>query len=211
MKTLISCSILLASQLTCAATPVNGWYASIFGGFLYQPDNISKTYNLLQYTDASYHGGFDAGGNFGFKSTPLRYEVELSYLEASVDTFRLNTIKQTNTKGSTDGLFAMANVYYDFPGIVSTIEPYLGVGLGFGEVHADLKEHDTYGSRLSGSSSVFSYQAMGGFTYNFEENWAASLGYRYLATERVDALGKIFQGHMANVGLTYRFDEVRYK
>ncbi|KTC65935.1 opacity protein-like surface antigen (plasmid) [Legionella adelaidensis] len=213
MKILLASTALLASQFVFAAPPIDGWYASVFGGYAYIPNNVSKTINLLTYTDVNYESGWDTGGSFGYKSTPMRYEAELTYLTADVDHFRINNIRQANGSGSVNTFVAMANIYYDFPGIVApSIEPYVGAGLGYGHVKSELKNTTQFFSTtFSGANSVFAYQGMAGLTFNFAENYAASIGYRYLATDKVDELGKIFQAHMANIGLTYRFDEVRYK
>lgn len=213
MKIIIASTALMASQLVSAATPLDGWYASVFGGYAHFSDNISKAQNGLIYNDTRYDSGWDAGGNFGYKSTPLRYEAELSYLTANIDTFRINNIRQANTRGSTNAVMAMANVYYDFPACIApSLEPYLGVGLGYGRVDSKLGSTGVFGStEFSGANSVYAYQAMAGLTFNFSENYATNIGYRYLGTERVHELGKIFQANVVNIGFTYRFDEARYK
>lgn len=212
MKISLFSTALLATTLAHATIPIDGWYSSVFGGYAYLPNNINSTINNLTRTDASYHNGFDAGGSIGYKSNPLRYEGELTYLNADLNAFRINSIAQTGLSGYSNSILGMANIYYDFPGITPSIEPYLGVGLGYAWVQAKLNSSGpTDATTFTGSNSVFAYQATAGLTYNFAENYALTLGYRYLATERADHLGKAFQANLANVGAVYRFDENRYK
>lgn len=200
--------MLFISALTQAATPINGWYASLFGGYAYLPGNV----NFPSFQDPSYEGGYDAGGNIGFKSTPMRYEGELTYLNANLKKFKYNNVAQTGVTGYSDAVLAMVNVYYDFPNLLNALQPNIGVGIGYGWVNAELNSTGpAVASHLSGSNSVFSYQAGAGITYNFAETYALNLGYRYVATTTVNNLGSMFQAHLANLGVTYRFDGRNYK
>lgn len=212
MRVILSSLTLLASQIAMAATPVDGWYASAFGGYAYVPNNINNSYNNLIRNRASYHAGFDAGGSLGFKSNPMRYEGELTYLNAKLNNFYINNRKQTGNTGYSNGTLAMANVYYDLPNFLNAIQPYLGVGLGYAFVKAELNSTGPQATtRFSGNNSVFAYQAAAGITYNFAENYGLTLGYRYAATEKAHNLGKIFQAQTANIGAVYRFDAANYK
>ncbi|GGI80873.1 outer membrane protein [Legionella impletisoli] len=208
---LISAAI-IANTAAGAATPIDGLYSSVFGGYTYIPNNISVTSQGLTRTDADYQSGFNAGGSIGFKSNPLRYEGQLTYLSANLNKFRVNGTEQTGVAGYSNAILAMANVYYDIPPILEPIQPFLGVGLGYAWVHAKLKSSGPGATTAyEGSNSVFAYQALGGLTYNFAENYALNLGYRYVGTERPDDLGKVFQAHLAYLEVVYRFNEVFYK
>ncbi|WP_133128202.1 outer membrane protein [Legionella nagasakiensis] len=212
MRIILVSTALLATHIAAAATPIDGLYTSVFGGYAYIPNNISKTEYGLTRTDASYQAGFDAGGSIGYKSNPMRYEGELTYLNANIKNFEINGIRQISPSGYSNAILAMANAYYDFPAIVAPIQPFLGLGLGYAWVNAKLNSAGPNGAtRFTGSNSVFAYQATAGLTYNFAENYALNIGYRYVATEKADDLGKVFQAHLANVGIIYRFDESRYK
>ena len=212
MRIIALSAALMAINPLFAATPIDGWYGSVFGGYAYLPNNISHTHSGLTRTDANYQAGFDAGGNIGYKSNPIRYEGELTYINANIDHFRVNQLRQIAPRGYTSSILAMANIYYDFPSVLPSVEPYLGIGLGYAEVRAELDSSGPQGpTRFSGKNSVFAYQATGGLTYNFAENFALTLGYRYVATEDVHDLGKVFQAHLANVGVVYRFCENSYK
>jgi len=57
----------------------------------------------------------------------------------------------------------------------------------------------------------FAYQGTVGLTYNFAENYALNVGYRYIATSHGNSFGKVFQAQVANAGVIYRFDRGNYK
>lgn len=197
-------ALFLITNVTNAATPMNGWYSSLFGGYAYVPDNI----NTAGRSNAGYKAGYDVGGNIGFKGTPMRYEGELTYLNADLKKFNLNSIQQTGIGGYSDAFLAMANVYYDLNTATPTVQPFLGGGIGYARVHAKLNSTGPSGAtQYTGSNSVFAYQATTGLIYNFAPNYAINLGYRYIATKHVNVLGKSFQANLANLGAVYRFDE----
>lgn len=209
---------LFATSIANGATPIDGWYDSIFGGYAYVPNNINNFIYGVKRSDAVYQKGYDAGGSLGYKSNPMRYEGELTYLNATLKKYKLNNIQRARVFGYSNAVLAMANVYYDFPGIASPIQPFLGTGIGYGWVSAKLKTAGppqisrlTGSTQFSGSNSVFAYQATGGITYNFSENYALNLGYRYIITTHAAALGKVFQANLANLGAIYRFDGNSYK
>ncbi len=103
-------------------------------------------------------------------------------------------------------------MYYDFPALVDPLNPFLGAGLGYGWVKADLSSSGpNMATSFNGSNSVFAYQVSGGIAYDFAENFGLNILYRYLATERAKELGKSFQAHMANIEIVYRFNESIYK
>ncbi len=212
MRTTIFTAALLATNLVSAATPVDGMYARVFGGYNYLPNNISNTTYGVLYTNSSYKNGYNAGASFGFQSNPLRYEIEFTYLTAQTNGFDINNIFQTGVTGSSSADFLMANIFYDLPEMVPAISPYVGVGLGYAYVQSTLNSTGPLGiTFIKFSDNEFSYQATGGFTYNFAENFGAQIGYRYLATATSTSLGKVFQAHIANAGIIYHFDRGNYK
>ncbi|KTD19003.1 outer membrane protein [Legionella jordanis] len=207
---------LMASSLASAAVAIDGWYASVFGGYSYVPDNVSNTtYGVLR-AHPSYNSGWNGGGRVGFQSTPLRYEAEVTYINANLKKFKINTIRQFGVDGESTGTFAMANVYYDFPEMVPCIAPFLGVGLGYGYITARLNSTGpvygaAYPTRFKVDDNVWAFQGTAGFTYNFSENYAVNIAYRYIQTERADDFNKVWQAHLASVGAIYRFDGATYQ
>jgi len=203
---------LIASSASFAATPVQGWYASVFGGYSYLPENVDLFRYGVNRNNSAYDSGYHAGVRVGFQSNPLRYEAEYTYINANLKKFTIDNVYQLGVNGSNTANLGMANVYYDFPDMVPAISPFLGIGLGYGWVQGVLNSQGPNGlTRYTGESSVFAYQATGGFTYNFRENFAVNIAYRYVGTDRVGELGKFFQGHLGSVGVVYRFNQASYK
>jgi opacity protein-like surface antigen len=209
---------LLASSLASAAVAIDGWYASVFGGYTYVPDNVSNTFLGILRSHPSYNNGFNGGGRVGYQSMPLRYEGEITYIHATLDKFRINNLKQYGVDGESTGTFGMANVYYDFPEMVPCIASFVGVGLGYGYVTARLDSAGplflgvpVFQSRFKVTDDVWAFQGTAGFTYNFAENYALNLAYRYIETERAEDFNKGWQAHLATVGVIYRFDGANYK
>lgn len=196
-----------------AATPIDGWYDSVFVGYAYLPNNISQTTGSLTRTGAGYDSGYNAGGTLGFKHNPMRYEGQVTYIDARLKNFDINGVPQTGVTGHDSAILGLANVYYDFSPIVScVIQPFLGVGIGYAWVYGRFNSGGPSGvTAYSKSNSAFAYQGIGGITYNFAENYALNLEYRYVATSRVSGFGKVFQAHLANVGAIYRFDGNNYR
>jgi opacity protein-like surface antigen len=212
MKMFLIAASLLTSIAHAATPSMAGIPASSVVMLIYLATLI-KTNAGVTRSNSSYQSGFDAGGNLGFKSNPLRYEGELSYIKANINKFNINHIEQTDPSGYSNAVMGLANVYYDFLGFATaSIQPYLGAGIGYAFVQDKLSSTEPYGvNHFTGANSVFAYQATGGLTYNFAENYALNLGYRYLATTHVADLGQSFQAHIANIGAVYRFDGNNYK
>lgn len=202
----------LITHIAHAATPIDGWYTSVFGGYTYLPNNINSPRGGVWHTDASYHAGYDAGGSLGFQSNALRYEGQFTYLNANVKGFQVNNVPRTGVTGYNDAAVALANIYFDFHNALNCLQPFLGMGIGYAWVNAKLNSTGPLDTTLfTGSNTVFAYQPTVGLTYNFAENYALNVGYRYLATAQPGQLGKLYQANMANLGIVYRFNEARYK
>lgn len=212
MKTILFSTALLATSIASAATPIDGLYASLFGGYANLPNNINKTHDGLLRSHAKYQSGYNVGGSFGYKSTPLRYEGELTYIQAKLKQFKVNGYHQLGVTGLNETGLAMANVYYDFPAMIPTIEPFLGVGIGYAYVDTFFRSTGPFNAtHYKSADSAFAYQGIAGLTYNFAEAWALTASYRYVATDKIHDFGKIFQANLANAGVVYRFDEGSYK
>ncbi|MDF1646164.1 MAG: outer membrane beta-barrel protein [Legionellaceae bacterium] len=209
--TLIACVLLLTTVAAKAAIPIDGWYSSAFGGYAYLPNNINKTHDGITYTDANYESEYNAGGSFGYKSNPMRYEGQVTYISAMLNHVYENGTRDPRVAGYNNAVIGLANVYYDFPMIIPAISPFLGAGLGYGwiNVKVDNSRLDITDFRVA--DSAFAYQGTAGITFNFSENYAINVAYRYIGTNTVFKLGKSFQAHLANFGIIYRYDEAKYK
>jgi opacity protein-like surface antigen len=212
MRITLLSAALLATGITFAAAPIDGWYTSVFGGYTFVPDNVDN--NALGYyiNHSSFTSGYNAGGRIGYKSNPLRYEGEYTFINSSAKYFKINLIGQTGVSGYSQANLAMVNVYYDTPEMLPAITPFLGFGIGYAYVQDKLYSTGPSGNGyFTASNTSFAYQGTAGLTYNFAENYAASLAYRYVATSSSNNLGNVFQAHIASVGAIYRFDIGNYK
>lgn len=211
MKIRLLCAALLASNLASAATAVDGWYTSVFGGYTYVRDNVYTYNNGIFLNEAGYNGGYNAGGRIGFQSNPLRYELEYTYLNASTKHFAADFIRQFEPTGYTSANLFMVNAYYDFPNMLPAISPFLGVGLGYSYLQTALKTSGPFANTfLSANDSAFAYQGTAGITYNFADSYAVNLAYRYVATTKIDTFGRAYQAQLASAGAVYRFDGGAY-
>lgn len=211
MKSIICLIMLLFCTIARAETPIDGLYTNLFGGYVYLPGNVNHSYGSDFVNTASYQGGFEAGGSIGYKSNPMRYEAEVTYIKANIHSFYLNSIQQTSTSGYDQAVLGMANIYYDVASLNPLLQPYLGGGIGGGWFQGRLNSTAPSAVAFSAQDATFAYQGIAGVTFNFAENYALNLNYRYIATSPLRSFGTVFQAHIANVGATYRYDGVKYK
>ncbi|MCH9757459.1 MAG: outer membrane beta-barrel protein [Gammaproteobacteria bacterium] len=204
-------ALLLTASTAIAATPIDGWYSSAFAGYTYLPNNIDKTRNGVTYTNITYESEYNVGGSFGYTSNPMRYEGQVTYINAMLDQVFENGSRDPRVAGYNNAIFGLANVYYDFPMVIPTISPFLGAGLGYGWINVKVDNSRLNITDFKIADSAFAYQGTAGITYNFAENYALNVVYRYIGTDTVFDLGKRFQAHIANVGVIYRYDEAKYK
>lgn len=212
MRITLLSAALLATGIASAATPVDGWYTSVFGGYTYIPSNINRFYYDRFYDGLGYQSGYNAGGRIGYQSNPIRYEAEYTYLTADIKHFHIDGRRQRHISGFSTANMLMANIYYDFPDMLPAISPYLGAGIGYSYLQVKLASHELFeSSYFNVTDNAFAYQGTAGLTYNFAENYAANIAYRYVSTSKVGNFGTVFQAHIANVGVVYRFDHGNYK
>lgn len=219
MRISLLSAALLANSLAFAATPVDGWYTSVFGGYAYLPPNISNTIYNFYLDDSGYNSGYNAGGRIGFQGGIMRYELEYTYLHDSLKHFSVNNVRQMGVTGYSSASLGMANVYVDFPEMLPAISPYLGMGIGYAHIQARFSSifryYPTalvyYPTTFVVNANAFAYQGTAGITYNFAENYAVNLAYRYVATDKASNFRKIFEAHIASAGAIFRFDQANYK
>ena len=213
MKYALFTTALLATGMATAAVPIDGWYTSIFGGYTSLAPNINTHHwSGALLTHSSYNGGYNAGGRIGYQSNPIRYELEYTYLNATANRFRVNSIGQNHIQGSSTANFIMANLYYDFPEFLAAISPFAGIGIGYAFMQATLEGEGPLGlTHFEANGNAFAYQGTVGLTYNFSENYALNASYRYTATGNNDNFGTGYKAQMGNVGIVYHFDTGTYK
>ncbi len=204
IKTILPISLLCASSITVAATPMSGPYMRGFGGFAF---TTSNTVNINNFNNTSYKSGYAFGGQIGYKSGPIRYEFEGTYTHNKLDSFSLAGVKQTNVSGSTHSGAVLLNLYYDFEDLNMALAPYIGVGFGYAVVKNILNSSAPTIAAFNQQDSLFAYKAQVGVNYNFSENIGTDLGYQYFSTKNSKTFNQRFQTHLVNMGITYRFDK----
>lgn len=210
MKIGILSAAFLASGAV-VAQPADGMYLSFFGGYSYLSNPLDITRNNVIHNNASYRPGFNVGGRMGYQGTPLRYEGELTYLNAALKGYYYNGISATKVTGQTDATAGMVNVYYDFLFPQAPIAPFAGVGIGYAYVSGSFQSESPPVNLYRQSDTGFAYQATAGITYNVNASFGVNLGYRYLATTRLNDFGKALQVQLGSVGVVYHFDAFNYK
>lgn len=211
MKLFASLALLVPS-MAFSATPIDGAYTHLYGGYLYLPGNISNSIFNLNINQASYQNGYDAGFSMGYQLNPLRFDLDFNYLKAGLEGFNLNETAAIHPYGYNDAFFASSDIYFDLPVNNTLLNPFLGLGLGYAVIHHQIQSYLTNQNfNLNHSSNIFAYHAKAGIIYNFAENYALDLTYQYTRTKDDKYMGKYFQAHTANVGITYRFNGQFYK
>lgn len=201
ITTLASC-IILTQGSAFAATAVSGPYIRGFGGAAVAPDNV----NANNFSQTKYLTGWDAGGQIGYKSGPIRYEFEAGYIHNKLEKFNFNSVRQTSISGSSKAITGFLNLYYDFEDFNASLAPYVGFGIGYSHVHIALDSSSPSNSSFNRKDLLFSYKGQLGINYNFSENYSVDIGYEYLRTSHSNKFADSYQAHLFNMGITYRFD-----
>jgi len=169
---------------TRAPADGNGIYLALGGG-LVLPERLRTDAGVSAQLDDGYMVLAAIGGRVG----PFRAEVEGSYRRASVESasgFGLTA----QGAGNVSALSAMGNLYLEPSFGLGSLRPYIGGGAGLsrfrarnvGAVGLPVGGPQTSIGTISGSKTVFAYQAMAGLSGPVSKNVIASFGYRYFAT-----------------------------
>lgn len=175
--------------------------------------------------DMAFAGEITAGIKYG----NVRGELEVAIRSASEDDYEIfsGTIAsflpaEIETSTSVRHNSYMANLYYDFAISDSKWTPYIGAGVGFGTykqqatVDIDIDEAALAGIPPAISSMIprgdmtvaddtlteFEWQVGLGATYNFNEDWALDIGYRFNSSTVED---EFVYAHEVKIGARYLF------
>jgi len=161
-KTLVAAT-LLALPIAANAQPIDGLYIGGGAGVNFmQPESVdgqTPHHSVGTRLDAGAGPALSVSLGYGF-GNGLRAEVEGDY--------RNNFFTGTGYGGQEQKMGVMANVLYDFWGVLPGVVPYVGAGVGW----MNVKENNLYvtGSGLTAtanndSTSAFAYQAILGVAF----------------------------------------------
>ncbi len=160
LKRTLALAALMAggSAVANQAQATEGWYGRIDGG--YSVDGaLEVEEDDFGVDEFEFENDWMAAGGVGYAfANGLRLEGELAY--------RNNEIEDSDAEA--EATSAMLNLLYDF-NRGGRFEPYLGVGVGYGDVDVD----------DIASDSGIAYQAMAGIAIGLTERLDLDIGYRY--------------------------------
>ena len=156
-------------------------YAKFFGGWTIPSDQNfdleSRATGVGVPSRLDFSSGFAVGAALGFKVTPsIALEIEYVYRDTDVEFGD----GPTPASGSTSSNAVMLNAIYDLPpvGATQAFRPYVGAGLGVGDMSYDGGDDDL---SLDGDYS-FAYQAMAGIGYQVSNQASLYTEIRYFGT-----------------------------
>jgi outer membrane protein OmpA-like peptidoglycan-associated protein len=176
---------------------------------------LAESTHFASHTDhhriddvADYQDGYIGAveGGFAFNSG-LRLELEGSYRYNQADHF---VVRGGSARGVMKNYAAMVNALYEIP-LDSPIRPYIGAGAGYSDYAPDHVRGDNmpYPNYYSGDKWGFAWQAIGGVSYNIDDNIALSVEYRYF--ERLYdypyGVRDAYESQSALIGVKYTFGE----
>lgn len=218
---LIGSAITLVLAAMCAVIPDpaqaqtgGALYGRIDGG--YSPaGNTEITVNAPIGGDVSLKDGFVVSGGIGYAfANGLRIEGEVSHRENGLKAGPL-----VDPGGKIRATSLMANVYYDFGGRESMLNPYLGAGVG--AAFSKLKANNSQAFiplSIDKNATSFAYQLMAGLGIGVSDNIDLDVGYRYFKATSINGHARAqiqigqgipfeadYQQHAATAGLRFRF------
>ena len=169
-----------------AQAEVNGvYFAPKFLMSIQDTGNISRPYSDM--TDESY-SQFTLGGalavGYDFypqQQIPLRAEIEFALRGNSEKSWDSEFGGSgVSTKGLWNTSTLLLNLYYDIQTDTPFV-PYIGAGAGLAFNYVEYTVHsDGFGGSASENFTNFAWNVGAGVAYNFNENFAVDLGYRFM-------------------------------
>jgi OmpA-OmpF porin, OOP family len=198
-----SLATLAMSGTALAADRATGTYISGGAGANFAGDNNLSGSGIN--TDISHDTGLVGVLALGQSyANGFRGEIEIGKRRNSID-----KSGSTTASGSSSVLSAMINGYYDFA-TGTAFMPYLGAGIGAGQLNIRTSPVGT--GSVNSMGHGLGLQGIAGVGYQFDDNWAGSVEYRYYnlqgAEVNVSGVGSVdadYDSHAIMVGLRYTF------
>jgi opacity protein-like surface antigen len=208
---LAAAALCMASATTAHA---EGLYVSGFGGLSILPNEEYNFGSDLMYR-FDYSAGYSFGGAVGTHITEnLRAEFELSRIVVGADKFKIPALDISfDLNGNLQGTLGLANLWFDWPND-SAISPYIGVGIGAGQMTMDT---DVQGTPILTRSDIgLAAQVGAGVRFLTSDNLGVDLGYRFKTMHDLAFFSPDDGGantmdfnvntHQFQLGLTYEFN-----
>ncbi len=172
-------ALLIGTSSAFAMLEGGRWYADVKGAVV-EVQKIKVKEDTT--TNTKQKAGYGVSVAAGYALDAWRFELEGAYRRA-----KIKTVKSEGDviagKGHFEAFSAMGNVCYDIP-VADAFSFYVGAGLGYGRIKMKTdKSSDLSNERLfNGHANMVAYQLLAGVSYLINENWSASLGYRFFST-----------------------------
>jgi opacity protein-like surface antigen len=151
-----------SDAMPTAAGTRDGWYAQASGAaaWLYDQDllelSIAGVPAIPPLLSVDYDTGYGGSAGIGYQVGSWRFEGEITYLTASIDSADPIILPPVPASGDREVLAVMGNVLYEFD--VGGIYPFFGIGLGPARVWLD-DFSGPLGNSMDTETTVFAYQA----------------------------------------------------
>lgn len=195
----IKTTLLAAAAMTAiapAAQAYEGLYGTIGAGLSYLDGDTDINSGAVFDSSQEHDLGIGVYGAIGYAySNNFRAELEVSYRSNDIDSIDpdgagFSGFPTGTISGDVNSFAIMGNVLYDFD-TVSSITPYVGVGIGVVNVDHDIVGSNALGAPLApltiaygGSAWAFGGQAIAGLSFDIAEGLILDLSYRYLRTKK---------------------------
>lgn len=162
-------------------TPKNskGYYIKTFGGFL-MPETIRTKPDPSTILPIKSKNGFSSGLAFGRDFGKFRMEGEISgrkYSHKSIDLSSLPNLSNTINhpiSGYSSAVGGLVSAIYDIE-LSEKVDMHIGVGSGVNAAKVKINSNSL-------KDTLFAYQLLSGFTWNFTRNASAQFIYKYFTT-----------------------------
>ncbi|MGE4550835.1 MAG: hypothetical protein AAEJ57_05545, partial [Opitutales bacterium] len=177
-----------------------GYYMQIFGGFV-NPDTGSYKKNGDEFPIES-DNGFSSGIVYGRDFGKFRLEGEISgrkYTHASINLSGLPPFGVEPITGYSSAVGGLVTAFYDIE-LTESLCLFLGIGTGVSGAMLNIKQVSGAEVNTIYRDTLFSYQILTGFAWDFAKRASARFVYKYFTTagsQDFDRLG----AHNLELGL----------
>ncbi|WP_448206207.1 OmpA family protein [Azospirillum sp. sgz302134] len=190
---------------TAAMAATEGFYVGAGAGVNWTRDSDFRFENTGIGAKSDYKLGGIGDLSAGYATAyGLRAEAEFAWRwRNAIDSTESSSRALNGAGGKASSIAFMGNLLYDI-NTGTPFTPYIGAGAGIAQIDQKL-------GNFSDKDWQFAYQGIAGVAYNFTDNLALTLDYRYFATldPKYDFGGTTVKGEYANhtilAGLRYTF------